>query len=101
MADLTSRVEISVDDAQRLNRLSEEVNGRLTEIALIISRLTGGTYTGGPIRSFSPRQPAPVGAAEAAAAATSDWLEIVEILPGFECCYGSIGGETVLACPCS
>ena len=83
-----------------MNRLSEEVNGRLTELALIIARITGEAYTGGPIQSFVPRQPASAsGVAEVAA--TSDWLEIVEILPGFNCCYGSIGGETVLSCPCA
>ena len=94
MTDPANRLEVTQEDAQRLNRLSEEVNGRLTEIALIIARITGEAYTGGPVRSFVPRQ------ATSTEAATSDWLEIVEIVPGFECCYGSIGGETVLACPC-
>ena len=98
MPELTGRQPVPAEDAQRLNRLSEEVNGRLTEIALIISRITGESYTGGPIRNFVPRQPHAETDTEAA---TSDWLEIVEILPGLECCYGSIGGETVLACPCS
>jgi hypothetical protein len=99
MADPTNRLDVSPDDAQRLNRLSEEVNGRLTELALIIARITGEAYTGGPIQSFVPRQPA--SGSGTVELASSDWLEIVEILPGFECCYGSIGGQTVLSCPCS
>lgn len=90
------RHEVSLEDAQRLNRLSEEIRSRLTEIAFISSRISGTDYAGGGVTRFVPRE----GAKTVEAAASYDWLEMVEIVPGFECCYGSIGGETVLACPC-
>ena len=49
------------------------------------------------IRNFVPRQPHTEPDTDAA---TSGWLEIVEILPGVTCCHGSTGGGTVLSCPC-
>ena len=92
----SNRYNVQPEDAQRLNRLSEEVRSRLTEIALIIARVSGSEYSGGAVTNFVPRQ----GAQTRAAAASFDWIEIVEIVPGFNCCYGSIGGQTVLDCPC-
>jgi hypothetical protein len=91
------RKEIAAADAERLNRLSEEIRGRLAEIALIVTRVTGAKYDGEAVGRFTPRGSRP---AKEHAAATQDWIEIVEILPGFECCYGSIEGKTVLSCPC-
>jgi hypothetical protein len=79
-----------------LNRLSEEVRGRLAEMALIITRVAGLEHTGGAVGKFVPRE----GTEVQKAAGGFDWLEIVEVVPGFDCCYGSIGGQTVLSCPC-
>jgi hypothetical protein len=90
-----NRHEVSGEDAQRLERLSDEVGSRLAEITQIISRITGSEHGEGSVQSFVPR-----GAVKAEAAAAFDWIEIVEIVPGFNCCYGSIGGQTILECPC-
>ena len=98
MTESTShRHEVSLEDAQRLNRLSEEIRSRLTEIAYIVSRVSGTDYDGAGVTRFVPRE----GSKTVEVAASYDWLEIVEILPGVQCCYGSIGGQTVLACPCA
>src|SRR5690348_5603057 len=90
------RKEIGAADAERLNRLSEEIRGRLAEIALILTRVSGAKYDGEAVGRFTPR-----GSRVATEhSAAHDWIEIVEILPGFECCYGSIEGKAVLSCPC-
>ncbi|KQV38732.1 hypothetical protein ASC96_25740 [Rhizobium sp. Root1204] len=49
--------EISIDDVQRLARLSEEVRGRLAEISMILSRATGDpNVEKGTIRGFTPKR---------------------------------------------
>lgn len=93
--DDSNRHIVQPEDAQRLNRLSEEVRSRLTEMALIIARISGSEYSGGPVTKFIPRE-----GAQTVKAAAQDWLEIVEIVPGLDCCYGSIDGQTILECPC-
>lgn len=90
------RKEIGAADAERLSRLSEEIRGRLAEIALIVTRVSGANYDGEAVGRFTPRG----SRAATDHSAAYDWIEIVEILPGFDCCYGSIGGKTVLSCPC-
>lgn len=98
MTDSTlHRHEVSPEDAQRLNRLSEEIRSRLTEIAFIVSRISGTDSAGDRVIRFTPRE----GAKTLETEANYDWLELVEMVPGLVCCYGSIGGETVLACPCA
>jgi hypothetical protein len=88
--------EIGAADAERLDRLSEEIRGRLAEIALIVTRVSGAKYDGEAVGSFTPRG----SRAATEHSAAYDWIEIVEVLPGFNCCYGSIDGKTVLDCPC-
>lgn len=90
------RKEIDAEDAARLDRLSEEVRGRLAEMALIVARVSGVDYSGEAVGRFTPRGSRPA----KEHSATSEWIEIVEILPGFNCCYGSLEGKTVLSCPC-
>ena len=91
--DNPNRYRLQPEDAQRLNRLSEEIRGRLAEIAFIISRITGSEYKGG-VTKFIPRE------GMQAQMASGEILELVEIIPGLVCCYGSVHGETILECPC-
>jgi len=92
----SNRYMVSQEDAQRLDRLSEEIRGRLTEMALIMARVSGSEYSGGAVTKFVPRKAVQTHEL----VASSDWIEIVEIVPGYNCCYGSVGGQTVLNCPC-
>jgi hypothetical protein len=48
------RVELTADDRQRMRRLSEEVRGRLEEMALITARTLGIGLTSDTVRKFVP-----------------------------------------------
>lgn len=91
-----NRHDVQPDDAQRLDRLSEEIRGRLQEIGLIVARVTGTEQSGGAVVKFVPREAkkAHVDAED------SDWVEIVDIEPDTNYCYGSIGGEKFAESPC-
>jgi hypothetical protein len=91
-----NRREIQPDDALRLNRLSEEVRGRLTEMAFIVARITGVEYDGGPVRKFVPRGAVQM---QADAPPKTD-VELVEITPELEACYGWKDGRLWVDCPC-
>lgn len=92
------RYPVDEADAERLTRLSEEVRARLNEMAFIAARVTGTQYDGGGISKFVPR--------EAMREQASDDpgikdMEIVEIFPGFDCCYGTFtDGSMFFDCPC-
>jgi hypothetical protein len=92
---VANRIKLESEDAQRLNRLSEEVRGRLTEMASIVARVSGSEFSAGGVQNFVPRE-----GEHRKELAAGDWLELVDIVPGLTCCYGSIGGETILECPC-
>lgn len=89
-----TRAELSDEDAQRLRRLSEEVRGRLLEVALIVTRNLGLPMRPNSLVSFVPRETDPTEDAGA-----GDWMEIGEV-DGVEYCYGSIGGHSFAESPC-
>ncbi len=101
MADSTpNRHDVSLEDAQRLDRLSEEIRSRLTEMAYIVSRISGADYAGGAVQKFVSRDAEKKIVEPGSGGGHFDYIEIIEIVPGFECCVGSIGGHTILECPC-
>ncbi len=93
--DEANRREPSPEDAQRLNRLSEEVRGRLLEIALIMARVGGKDYDGGAVGKFVPRETTPL------EAASGGWIEIVDFPDGTSGCYGELDGRPFVAIPCA
>jgi hypothetical protein len=90
------RHDVLPEDSQRLARLSEEVRGRLAEIALIMGRVTGEDVGGGLITKFVPRE----GAETDSASSHGDWMEIIAFPNGQEGCHGSIGGHEFISIPC-
>lgn len=98
MADSNpNRHDVPPEDAARLDRLSEEVRGRLAEIGMILSRVSGNAPGGGAVIGFVPRE---AKKAKVEAAASGDWVEIVDIEPNTNYCYGEIGGEKFAESPC-
>lgn len=95
----TKHHELSADVAQRLSRLSEEVRGRLAEIALITARAAGVDLPDSGIVKFAPR---PI--AHEADAGAGDWMEIIEVPADdghvYTACYGVIGGHAFAESPC-
>ncbi|GAA1236781.1 hypothetical protein GCM10009665_28700 [Kitasatospora nipponensis] len=88
------------EDMQRVDRLSEEVRGRLYEIALIVSRTVGVQAPTGHVEKFVPREAVPLTGRHADAdAGGGDWVEIGEV-DGTEYCYGEIGGQAFAESPC-
>jgi hypothetical protein len=84
--------ELSADDAQRLQGLSQDVRSRLREIAQIAARPAGVQVENDSLIKFEPRD-------AGSAADASDYMEII-ILDGHEVCYGTIGGESFAESPC-
>jgi hypothetical protein len=98
MTNRTSYVGPSSEDTYRLRRLSEEVRGRLFEIALILSRTTANVaIPKDGVVKFMPRQANP-------GAAGGDWVEVIVTDDGHgnpvEACYGEIGGQAFAESPC-
>jgi acyl-CoA reductase-like NAD-dependent aldehyde dehydrogenase len=90
-----AKVKLSPDDGQRLRRLSEEIRGRLCEIALILTRSGGKPLAqDGSIQFGSAKRPVP------AMGGPGDWMEITVGKDGEEACYGVIGGEPFYESPC-
>lgn len=88
--------QIDAADVQRLNRLSEEVRGRLVEIAMIAARLAEDrSFRSGTARNFVPRE----AGRTKANARSGDWMEVIDV-DGHEVCYGSIGGKPFAESPC-
>jgi hypothetical protein len=86
---------ISIDDVNRLRRLSEEVRGRLVEISLIIAHNTALPLKDTANIQFKP----PKVSNRVRDAGGGDWVEIGEV-DGFEYCYGVIGGKPFAESPC-
>jgi hypothetical protein len=85
----------TIEDIQRLRRLSEEAHARIMEIALIMKHVAGMTYCAGQpatLKSANPR-------ATTRDARDGDWIEIIDV-DGVEACYGSIGGMPFAESPC-
>ena len=85
--------EISIDDIQRLARLSEEIRGRLAEISMILSRATGDpNVEKGTIRGFTPK-------GVTSSNRSGDWMEIMDV-DSVEACYAVINGKPFAEIPC-
>ncbi|MFD5797930.1 hypothetical protein ACFWIO_31275 [Streptomyces diastatochromogenes] len=95
---LAGRSTMQPEDMQRVDRLSEEVRGRLHEIALIISRTVGNEPPKGRVGKFVPREAVQM-VKKHANASRGDWMEIGEV-DGVEYCYGEIGGQAFAESPC-
>ena len=88
-----NRYELTAEDAQRMARLSEEVRGRVLEMAMITARTVGVRLGEGAVLKFVPHTRAAENQEE------GDWMEIMEV-DGEEVCYGVIGGEAFAESPC-
>jgi hypothetical protein len=79
----TQRVELSTDDKQRMQRLSEEIKARLTEMSLIFSRTMQINLGSDAILKFKP-EPA---AASDSHARPAQHIEIICAPDGTCGCY--------------
>ena len=86
--------DLGPEDAARIARLSEEIQGRLAELALVFGRVTGEQATVGAITGYSPAE-----AGHSQADSPDNTMEIFEFL-GIDGCYGSIGGVPFFEWPC-
>ena len=75
------RVELAPEDAARMRRLTEEVSGRLREMALIFGRTVGVQIGPDVIPRFAPVRPA-----KEADSPRVD-TEIIDLPDGTHCCY--------------
>jgi hypothetical protein len=90
--------ELQKEDAQRLRRLSEEIRGRLVEVALIATRSVGKQIPKNADIRFVPGTKA-----KALDASSGDWMEIITVdVNGdtVEACYGEIDGKPFAESPC-
>jgi hypothetical protein len=90
--------ELLKEDAQRLRRLSEEIRGRLVEVALITTRAVGKQ-----IPKYADIRFVPGSKTKAMDASSGDWIEIIEVdVNGttVEACYGEIDGVPFAESPC-
>lgn len=55
-ATTPTQVQLGPEDAARMRRLTEEVQGRLEEMALIAARAVGRTLERDAVRQFVPRR---------------------------------------------
>jgi|GEM_PF-4263663 len=88
----TTHYELSADDAERLQRLSQEVRNRLREIAQIAARPVGVQLDDDMLIKFEPRD-------AGSTVDSGDWVEII-VVDGHEVCYGEIGGQPFAESPC-
>jgi hypothetical protein len=93
-----TRIQLAPEDAQRAARLTEEIRGRLEELACIVARVTGRRLGGEAIRKFVPRE---------RGASDDPTVVDVEILDGFldpphaACCLVTLSNEDwFVECPC-
>lgn len=84
--------QLSAEDAQRLEELSQDVRSRLREIAQIACAPVGVQVTENSLITFAPRD-------ARSAAESGDHMEVV-VVDGHEVCYGTIGGESFAESPC-
>ena len=94
----TTRTQFSPADAERMARLSEEVRGRLEEMAHIAARAAGIRLDKDVVRKFVPRD---------VTASDAPTIVDVEILDDFlgpgsrPCCLvGLSDGDWFVECPC-
>ena len=80
------RYELTPEDRYRVSRLSEEIAGRLEELARLTARVTGTPVTPDAVRKFAPIEP------QASATFSKDdlsaqptYIEIVCAPEGSEC----------------
>ena len=92
-----NRYELAAEDAQRMARLSEEVRGRLLEMAMITARTVGVTLGEGAVLKFVPHTRAAEN--QEKVKEEGDWMELIEV-DGEEVCYGVIGGKAFAESPC-
>jgi hypothetical protein len=94
-----NRHELSLEVAQRLGRLSEEVRGRLLEIALITARAASVDLPNSSAIKFAPH---PI--AQEADAGAGSWMEIIEVEAEdgqvYTACYGVVDGVAFAESPC-
>src|SRR5918994_3952265 len=91
------RVELGSGDSERMRRLSEEVRGRLEEMAQIMSRVQGFKLDDQAVRKFVPR---PERAASREATVITD-VEIIDLPDGTNCCIISFDDRPdICECPC-
>jgi hypothetical protein len=96
MTDLTQkRVQLAPEDAARMRRLSEEVSGRVREMALIVGRTVGVQIGPDVIPKFAPARRA---AAFPDLPPVDTDIEIIDLPDGTSCCYDYI--NQVCVCPC-
>lgn len=88
----TTHYELSTDDAERLQALSQEVRSRLREIAQIAAVSVGVQVGSNSIIQFMPRD-------AGSALEAGDHVEII-IVDGHEVCYGTVGGVPFAESPC-
>jgi hypothetical protein len=99
-SDSPGRRELSPEDAQRMSRLSEEVRSRLLEMSLIASRALDLDRSAGTSPRFVLHSRPVAQAADAGTdAGAGDWMEI-DVVDGFEVCWGVIGGHAFAESPC-
>lgn len=89
----SDRVELTAEDRQRMRRLSEEVRGRLEEMALITARTLGIRLTDDSVRKFVPVE-------QAADEAHVVHVEIIDNPDGTHGCYTEFDDGTAICEPC-
>lgn len=90
------RVELAPGDSERMRRLSEEVQGRLEEMAQIVARVQGLKLDDRAVRKFVPRAER----VSSDPAVLTD-VEIVDLPDGTNCCILTFDdGREFCECPC-
>jgi hypothetical protein len=90
------QVELSPGDSERMRRLSEEVRGRLEEMAQITARVQGLKLDDQAVRKFVPRSER----ASRDPTVITD-VEIVDLPDGTNCCIVTFDdGRELCECPC-
>ena len=98
-----TRTKLSPADAERMARLTEEVQGRLEEMAHIAARTLGVRLSKDAVRKFVPREPV----AQKTFEPHGPTVVEVEILDNFlgpgtrPCCNVALSnGDWFVECPC-
>ena len=87
------RIELSREDNERVSRLTEEIRGRLLELALIASRVGGGLDP-----AAKPKFVLRKGTISDLAAIPD--IEIIDLPDGTHCCLINLGAGFLFECPC-
>jgi hypothetical protein len=89
----SGQFELSAEDHKRMRRLSEEVRGRLEEMALITARVLGITLSADAVRKFAPAGPT-------AERAEVVHVEIIDNPDGTHGCYTEFSDGSAKCEPC-